>query len=530
MPTIHPEMGSFSFSPHQVESRSSPLLLQDTGISASIGGHIYSPVVPLPNVYVSSKWFEPNNRPDAFDLAISFNKRNDLASRNECSKDVGLPNDTNINPKTQQSSTSGSFKDGSDSTPNNPDGKSNSKVIEEPSHDSFVLPSEVDHTSVEALCFLLDKCTVDKDIAGGRFLHLLIISNGFDFVPELGDNLIRFFGLCASVLEADRLFSKLSVLGLSAWHTIMSAHAVHGDDEKVFQLYIEMVHASTAPNSFIFTRVVNSCASLKALKRGETVHKDIIYFGLQSDLFVANALIGFYSKCGSLSKARHVFVMLPEKNVVVWSSIIGAFIQEGYLEQSLELFREMEEHDFQPNEYTYSSLISACGNAANVVDGLSLHSQFVKSGLNLDSHMASSLIDMYAKCGCMIEARDVFDDLSNPALTCWSTLIAGYTRIEQDHTALKVYESMESKGCTPNSSTLCCSLRACGNLKAVDKGRAVHDQVIAIGLDSDEYIRSNLIDMYCQCGCLDDAKSVFDHWPSPNIVLWGALMAGHVAV
>ncbi|KAH7294774.1 hypothetical protein KP509_27G018200 [Ceratopteris richardii] len=309
---------------------------------------------------------------------------------------------------------------------------------------------------------------------------------------------------------------------------IISSHAMHGDNNIAVKLYTKMLEREIIPNSNTLTCVMKSCTSLRASIKGEAIHNDIICFGFQYDLYVASALIDFYSKCGKLSKAFEVFSLLPRRNVVIWSVMMDAFIQHGCLEQSFGLLKGMYQQGIEPNEFTYSSLISACGDDVNLVEGMQLHGEFIKSGLELDSQMGSSLIDMYSKCGCLMEAQDIFDDLPNRMVSCWNALIAGYTYNGHDLAAIRLFDDMKNQGCMPNCLTLSCILKACGNLSDVEKGRAVHGEAIYTGLHSYEYVQSSLIGMYCKCGHLEEAQTVFDCSASVNIVSWGALMSGYV--
>eukprot|EP00250_Pteridium_aquilinum_P020361 c24790_g5_i2 orf=226-3333(+) len=517
-PTLESELGSFSnprgVSAHSFASPNPSLLLKDINASASVAGGTFIPTLPLTGARIPVKRFEliedayaivDNN----FESVTHFGEMCASKTKNKSLQDVTLVNDS-ISYSTVEKHTP------------------KTRIIREQCHYAYALQREGTLISVEILCVLLHNCIANKDLVIGKHVHLLIISCGFDFIPELGDNLIRLFSSCRSLEEAHLLFCKIALPRVSTWYAIISAYAMHGEDGKAVELYTRMVQESILPNSFILTCVIKSCASLRALTKGELIHNHVIQLGLQFDMYVASSLIDFYAKCRSIQKAYDVFSTLPCKNVVIWSAMIDAYIQEGCLERALELFKEMQKEGVEPNVFTFSSLISACGNAGHLWQGMHLHDQFTQSGLELDSRLASTLIDMYAKCGNLTEAHEVFSDLSFQTLVCWNTLIAGYARNEHNLGALQAFEDMEKEGFRPNSLTLSCGLKACGNLGDIEKGKVIHDQIIMRGIDPDEYIKSSLIDMYCKCGRLDDAHKVFDFWPSKSIVSWGALMAGYL--
>eukprot|EP00250_Pteridium_aquilinum_P007949 c17548_g4_i1 orf=1-321(-) len=107
---------------------------------------------------------------------------------------------------------------------------------------------------------------------------------------------------------------------------------------------------------------------------------------------------------------------------------------------------------------------------------------------------------MYAKCGSLATAQEVFDNLLVRDVVSWTTLITGYVQGECSEDALQYFEKMRQEGIAPDDVTYACCLKACGSVGIIDKGQQIHDDVIKNGLDADVYIGNTLIDMYSKCG------------------------------
>ena len=80
----------------------------------------------------------------------------------------------------------------------------------------------------------------------------------------------------------------------------------------------------------------------------------------------------------------------------------------------------------------------------------------------------TTLLDMYAKCGALVKAQEVFDKLLERNVITWNALVAGYAQHDLGHEVLKHFEKMQSEGISPNTVTLVCILTACGSLGFVD--------------------------------------------------------------
>lgn len=66
----------------------------------------------------------------------------------------------------------------------------------------------------------------------------------------------------------------------------------------------------------------------------------------------------------------------------------------------------------------------------------------------------SALVDMYAKCGSVGDARQVFDEMFQRDLVSWNSMVASYLQNGQSEEALKLFREMKLAGVKPDSYTI----------------------------------------------------------------------------
>eukprot|EP00250_Pteridium_aquilinum_P006266 c16221_g1_i1 orf=2-610(-) len=144
---------------------------------------------------------------------------------------------------------------------------------------------------------VLQTCTRKKDLVALRRVRSLMTSGGFLSVSCLRDQLIRLFGVCGSLTEADQVFSEIPKPTLIAWHTIISTHAKFGKAETVFELFQKMDDADVKPDSYVLSCMLKACGSLKVIQQGRWIHKQILLNELATEIVLGNGLIDMYAKC-----------------------------------------------------------------------------------------------------------------------------------------------------------------------------------------------------------------------------------------
>lgn len=374
---------------------------------------------------------------------------------------------------------------------------------------------------------LLQECIKSKQLAVGRRVHSIIVRRGLETNNFLGSHVIRMFAVCGRLSEAQQVFSRLPAPDVHAWAATISANAKRGQLNQALKLYQMMRTSDVTVNTHVFVAALQACRGAAALAEGKLIHGHITESGVEVNGFVCSALIDMYSKCGSLERARAVFEGLSNKDLVSWTAMTMAYVQQGYAREALQLFEQMRPQGVRPDKIILSTLLKACCTVMALDLGELIHAEIVNLGLESNVFLGSGLIAMYAKCGDLHTACQIFDELPIRNVVLWNALITGHMQNGYVHEAFLLFQQMETEGVPPDKVTFSTILKACGIIAALRQGNLIHMRVIEAGYESDPFVRSTLIDMYAKCGSIEEAEKVFRKSPVKDIVIWTAMISGH---
>lgn len=193
---------------------------------------------------------------------------------------------------------------------------------------------------------------------------------------------------------------------------------------------------------------------------------------------------------------------------------------------AIEIYEQMQNEGIQPDQFTFIRILTACSGLQALDRGRRIHSQIRESGLESNVAVASSLVDMYAKCGSIDEAWTVFKDMPERNVVSWTAMITGCVKCGQGPKALELFQQMQERGVEPNTVTFVGAVSACASRGALEEGRRLHKQIIQRRFESNFYVGSSLIDMYVRFGEIEDAWAVFQSIARPDVVAWSAMILG----
>jgi pentatricopeptide repeat protein len=172
-------------------------------------------------------------------------------------------------------------------------------------------------------------------------------------------------------------------------------------------------------------------------------------------------------------------------------------------------------------------VLNACASIVALEEGRYVNEQIIESSYESVAFLGNSLVDMYAKCGSIADARSVFNKLLSHDVVLWNAMILGHVKCGQGHKALELFQQMQQEGAWPDRMTFVAMLNACASVVSLDEGRCAHEQIIDSSCESDDFVRSSLVDMYAKCGRMEDAQRVFNRMSSQNVATWNAIIRGY---
>ncbi|KAH7427964.1 hypothetical protein KP509_10G069100 [Ceratopteris richardii] len=215
-----------------------------------------------------------------------------------------------------------------------------------------------------------------------------------------------------------------------------------------------------------------------------------------------------------------------QPNTCAWTYLILGYVENGYSEHAFNLFSKMQT-TVHPNMFTLLTMLKACSQLLCLMSGRVIHSEVVNYQYETDLFICNSLLDMYAKCGSLTDAREVFDRLLEKDVVSWTALIAGYVDHGFDEIALICLDQMQAENVSPNAVTYFYCIKACINMEAIDKGRKLHMKMVRDGFGKDPLPAGMLMELYAKWGSIQRAHNVFDELPVKNTVLWTTLITAY---
>ncbi|KAK4804777.1 hypothetical protein SAY86_004594 [Trapa natans] len=387
--------------------------------------------------------------------------------------------------------------------------------------DGAVDPDKVSWTAV--IAGYVQVCLLDE--ATKLYKEMMEFGPVPDQVTSI--TIINAYSSLGRLTEARELFYQLPNPNVVAWNVMISGHAQKGLELEAINLYMNMRKVGLKPTRSTLGSVVSAIAGLGALDYGSIIHAEAMKLGLTDNVYVGSSLVSLYAKCEEMKSAEKVFVAHDEKNVVLWNAMLGGYGQNGYPNMVIELFRRMKQCGFQPDEHTYTSILSAIASLELLEAGCQLHCHVIKKKLGQNLFIGNALVDMYAKCSAIEESSKLFERLKNRDNVSWNAIIVGYSQNGEENRAFEMFRRMNYSGIYPSEVALASILSACAGIQAIDQGEQCHCIAVKLGLEMSLYSASSLIDMYSKCGEIRAAHDVLYRMPNLSVVSVNAMIAGY---
>lgn len=277
----------------------------------------------------------------------------------------------------------------------------------------------------------------------------------------------------------------------------------------------------------IYSHVLKACLAFP-FRLGQSAHGSLTKQGFDSFSSVGNSVMDFYAKSGALGAALSVFNCMKTRDSVSWNIILHGHLNQGFLEEGVNLFIQARAFGFEPNISSLVLMIQAYHSLQVFDDGQKFHGYLIRSGLLSLTSVQNSLLGMYADIQ-MEYAENLFDEMFEKDVISWSVIIRGYVYVDDNIFALESFKQMISEfGVEPDGKTMVSVLNGCANLGNIKIGKLIHGFVVSRGLNYDLFVGNTLVDLYCKCGDVDSAIVAFWEMPHRNIVSWNSLLSGLV--
>lgn len=374
---------------------------------------------------------------------------------------------------------------------------------------------------------MLKRCSEMRDLAVGVKVHEHIIQHYYQHNIYVVNTLIKMYTQCGEVMEARQVFDNCIKKTSVSWNAMITGYAQHGYTKEAYMSFCQMEEEGLEPNKFVYLSVLKAVASSSALEWGKEVHARAIKAGLLSDTAVGNALVNMYTKCGSIKDAHGVFNEMAERDVISWTTLIGGYGARGYVEEAFDLFTQLQKEGFKPDRVTYLAILSVCVNSEVLERVKKIQDDINHSQYRTDVHVGNALVTAFARCGSVADAYQVFNKLVKRDSNSCNAMIGAYAGNGHVEKAFEVFKQMQREGLEPNRITFLSILNACASPAVLERGRLLYAQAKKSRFLFDVSVGNAFINMFAKCGCVEDARQVFDQMVKRDVISWTSMIKGY---
>ncbi|KAL6569039.1 hypothetical protein OROGR_000764 [Orobanche gracilis] len=374
---------------------------------------------------------------------------------------------------------------------------------------------------------VLSAFTSHEFVGMGNQVHCLAIKNGLAGIVSVGNAVVTMYAKCGSLTDAVKVFELSTNKNSITWSALITGHAQSGDGDKALILFQELHSSGMTPSEYTLVGVLNACSDTAEINMGSEVHAYSVKLGFESQMYIMTALIHKYARCGFIVKAQKGFDYLHDADIVLWTSMIGGYVQNGDNESAFNLYCKMQMEGVFPNELTMTSVLKACSSLSALEQGKQVHAHVVKNGFSLEVPIGSALSTMYAKCGSLEDGYAVFNRMPARDVVSWNAMIFGLSQNGFGLEAINLFEQMQVEGARPDDVTFVNILSACSHMGLVDKGREyfqLMSEKFGIVPKVEHY--ACMVDILGRAGKLQEAKEFIDSADIDHgLYLWRILLS-----
>lgn len=275
--------------------------------------------------------------------------------------------------------------------------------------------------------FVVKSCIRFLYLLGGVQVHCNVFKDGHQSDTILLTALMDLYSQCQKCDDACKVFDEMPQKDTVAWNVMISCYIRNNRTRDALSLFDVMQNEryECEPDDVTCLLLLQACARLNSLEFGERIHSYIMEHGYGGALNLSNSLITMYSRCGCLDKAYEVFMGIKNKSVVSWSAMISGLAVNGYGREAIEAFEEMRRNGIQPDDHTFTGVLSACSHSGLLDEGVSFFDQMISEfRVTPAVHHYGCIVDLLGRAGLVDKAYQLIMSMEvKPDSTLWRTLL-----------------------------------------------------------------------------------------------------------
>lgn len=357
------------------------------------------------------------------------------------------------------------------------------------------------------------------------------------------------------------LFHRIPNPSTFAYNTIIRALTLLSSPLPALDIFLRMRRLSVPPDTHTFPFSLKASSLLPSLSLSQALHSQVFKFGFAADLFVSNTLIHIYSlnnhlhlssrvfhdaplkdvvsynallngflMAGHTLRARQLFDEMPARDAVSWGTLLAAYAQSGgdLCFEAIRLFNRMLASSVRPDNIALVSALSACAQLGDLEQGKSIHLYIKQNRIPINAFLSTGLVDLYAKCGCMETAREIFESSPEKNLFTWNAFLGGLGMHGHGRLLLRYFSRMIEAGMRPDGVSFLGILVGCSHAGLVGEARRIFEEmeeVYGVGRELKHY--GCMADLLGRAGLIREAVEMIEGMPmGGDVFVWGGVLGG----
>ncbi|KAG9458760.1 hypothetical protein H6P81_003268 [Aristolochia fimbriata] len=370
-------------------------------------------------------------------------------------------------------------------------------------------------------------------------VHGILVKTGLIQEIAAVNALIEFCAVSSNDLKyAQSVYRTTDDPSLFTKNLMLRCHSQSEYPPSALSFYTQLLNEGFQLNRFAFSFLAQACTRSQLDSEGKQIHAHILKSG-ELDSYLASSIISMYSGLGDLHSARQAFELsrgviaswnaiidgyakmgevdgakkllqeMPQRSLMSWTALITGYVHSGRYRDALDCFRSMQKDGVRPDERTLVSVLPSVSRLGTLSLGTWIHSYVENSGMEMNVFLRSAMIDMYAKCGSINKALELFESMepSSRNVVTWNAILGGLAMHGRGLEALEMFQEMLRNKVKPTDVTFVGVLRACSHVGMVDEGVKYFEEMKEVhGIKPTMELYGCMVDLLGRAGRLEEAE------------------------
>lgn len=387
---------------------------------------------------------------------------------------------------------------------------------------------------------VLKACAGTRLLRIGKAVHCHVIRSNINASRIVYNSLLNMYSTClASTVvsqfsEVDlvrRVFDTMKKRDVVSWNTVISWFVKTERFAEAVMHFVLMLKMGINPTAVSFVNVLPAVPGICDYRLGNVLYGMLIKFGMGyvDDLFAISSSIVMYSEMGYVDLARKIFDGCLDRNVEVWNSMIGGYMQSNCFIEALNLFVDaLTSEHMMLDDVSYISALTTVSQLQQFSMGQQLHAHVLKHPKSLSVTVLNAVVVMYSRCNCVQDSFKVFDSMTEKDVVSWNTMITALVQNGLDEEGLMLVYEMQKQGFKIDTVTVTALLSSASNMRSEAIGKQTHAYLVRHGIEF-QGMDSYLIDMYAKSGLIKKAQILFGESNdlSRDQATWNTMICGN---